>query len=143
MQYVTRTMAVFLTGGWLVAGCNPNSPNAEPLSDRPIPMIVNQSTRVGQAVTVEVSRIQDSRCPANALCIRYGSTEVQFTLTKGSDHQRGNLCLGECASAMKAQDTTVVPVGGRRYRVVLSEVRPYLGTGEPNARQEAVIQVLN
>lgn len=143
MQYVKRTTVILLTGGWLAVGCSRNNPTAEPLLNKPVSIAANQTERVGQDVTVEVERIQDSRCPANALCIRYGSADVAFTLTKGSDRQPGRLCLGECTQGLRTQDTTVVSVGGSRYRVVLNEVRPYPGTGAPDAKQEAVIRVLD
>ena len=143
MHYVKLTAAVLLTWGWLAAGCTRNSPTAEPLSGKPVSMTANQATRVGPDVTVQVTTIEDSRCPANALCIRYGSANVAVTLTKGSDRQTGQLCLGECASAMKAADTTAIAVGGSTYRVLLSEVRPYPGTGTPGTKSEAIIRVLN
>lgn len=129
-------------GSGLMIGCTRNTPTAESLSGKPVAMATNQATRVGEDVTVQVERIQDSRCPANVVCIRYGSANVAVTLTKGSDRQTGQLCLGDCAPALKAQDTTVVAVGGSTYRVILSEVRPYPGTGATDAKQEAVIRIL-
>ena len=131
-----------LIGGWLAIGCKPDDNTTEPQATTPVSVKANQSTRIGQAITVQVTSIQDSRCPANALCIRYGSANVDFTLEKDGSQQMGSLCLGECGKGLKSADTTTVQLAGSPYRVVLSEVRPYPGTGTSDTKPEAVIQLL-
>lgn len=131
-----------LIGGWFAIGCQSNNNTAEPQTDAPVTLKTNQSTRIGQDVTMHVTSIQDSRCPANVTCVRYGSANVEFTLAKNNDHQTGSLCLGECGQGLKDKDTTTVQLGGSSYRVVLSEVRPFPGTGTSDTKPEAVIQLL-
>ena len=131
-----------LIGSWFAIGCQSNNTTAEPQVNTPVSLKTNQSSRLGQDVTVQVTKIEDSRCPANAVCIRYGNANVEFTLAKGTDQQSGQLCLGECGQGLKAKDTTTVQLGDSKYSVILSEVRPYPGTSTSDTKPEAVIQVL-
>lgn len=144
MQTNKWMVIALLIGSSLAVGCQSNNNTAEPQSSTSVVLTANQSTRVGQDVSVQVTSIQDSRCPANALCIRYGSAKVGFILASESEQQTGELCLGECKNGKEIQnkDTTAVQLGGTTYRVVLSEIRPYPGIGSPDVKPEAVIQVL-
>lgn len=131
-----------IIGSWLTIGCQSNTTTAEPQADTPVAVKANQSARIGQDVIVQVTSIQDSRCPANAVCIRYGSADVAVVLQKGNEQQTGSLCLGECGQGIKVKDTTTIQLGDIRYQIVLSDVRPYPGTSSPDTKPEAVIQVL-
>ncbi|MBD2755593.1 hypothetical protein [Spirosoma validum] len=142
MQTIKLMVTALLIGSCLAVGCQSNNHTAEPQSNTPVVLTANQSTRIGQDVAVQVTSIQDSRCPANALCIRYGSAKVGFILANDNEQQTGDLCLGECGKGLKDKDTTAVQLSGTTYRVVLSEIRPYPGTGSPDVKPEAVIQVL-
>ncbi|UFH53002.1 hypothetical protein [Spirosoma sp. KNUC1025] len=143
-MHTNKLMALaLLIGGSVVIGCQSNNNTAEPQTNSPVTLKANQSARLGQDVTVKATSIQDSRCPANAVCIRYGSANVQFIIEKGSNNQTGSLCLGDCGKGVKDKDTTTVQLGGISYRVVLSEVRPYPGTSSSDTKPEAVIQLLN
>ncbi|WP_420151674.1 hypothetical protein [Spirosoma sp.] len=142
MNTLKLIATAFLISGWFAIGCHSNNNTAEPQTNIPVTLKANQSARLGEDVTVQATRIEDSRCPANAICIRYGSANVEFVLEKGSDRQSGTLCLGECGQGLKNADTTTIQLGGSNYRVVLSEVRPYPGTSTPDAKPEAVLQLL-
>ncbi|GAB3553347.1 hypothetical protein [Spirosoma fluminis] len=136
---ITYLVAVLLSG-LAAVGCQQTTQNAAQPSESVV-VGIKQSARIGQSVSVQVDTIQDSRCPANAICIRAGNADVSFTLTDGTNRQSGSLCLGECKPGPKDKDSTTVQLGTDRYLVLLSEVRPYPGTDPANTRQEAVIKV--
>lgn len=92
---------------------------------------------------MQVTSIQDSRCPADAMCTRNGSVQVEFVLEKEGTRQMGKLCLGECGQESNSTDTTAVQLGDHTYHVVLKEVRPYPGTSASDTKPEALIQLLN
>ena len=140
-----RVYSHFLTillGGLLVVGCQGSNENeALPQDTKSLVVAASQSARVGQDATLQVDKIEDSRCPANVVCIRYGNVNVSYMLSQGTESRQGILCLGDCGGPQKTQDSTTVQLGNDRYQLVLTEVRPYPGTSPVEVKPEAVIQV--
>lgn len=131
-----------LLGGLAVAGCQKTATVATPQTNQPVAIAVNGSARVAENVTVQVDKIEDSRCPANVVCIRYGNANVSFALSKETARQSGTLCLGECGTkGLHDKDSTTVQLGSEQYKVVLTEVRPYPGTPTTETKQTAVLTV--
>ncbi|CCH52756.1 hypothetical protein BN8_01778 [Fibrisoma limi BUZ 3] len=132
-----------LLGGLLAVGCQGSNENEALPQDRAsLVMAASQSARVGQNATLQVEKIEDSRCPANVVCIRYGNVNVSYTLSQETESRQGILCLGDCGNGpQKTRDSTLVQLGSDRYQLVLTEVRPYPGTSPVEVKPEAVIQV--
>ncbi len=141
---LTKTQVfTVLLGGLAVAGCQQDTTITTPQFDKPVSLSVNGSARVGQDVLLQVSKIEDSRCPANALCIRYGNANVAFSLNNSAARQTGTLCLGECAGkGMQVSDSTSVQLGSDRYRVILTDVQPYPGTTSSDTKPTAIMRVM-
>ena len=73
--------------------------------------------------------VADSRCPANALCIRAGEVVVDLAI---NDTQKITMCLGDCHQVqpskyrgMVSQDSLEVSVQNQKYLFVLKQVSPY------------------
>ncbi|MCW5839582.1 MAG: hypothetical protein KIT29_06670 [Anaerolineales bacterium] len=66
-----------------------------------------------------VEIVQDSRCPADAICISSGFVQARFAIQEGDSTRTAILTLGDMASG----DTNVTTVG--EFTVTLLEVNPY------------------
>lgn len=93
-------------------------------------------------------KVAESRCPANAFCIRAGEVIVDL---KVNAQQNVQMCLGECqmvrparANRMITQDSLEVTVDSKKYLFVLKQVNPYPGVSTKeteNPKVEAVMHV--
>lgn len=63
--------------------------------------------------------VQDSRCPADAICMSSGFVQARFAIQEGANTREVVLTLGD----MGAGDTNVMSVG--EFTVTLVEVNPY------------------
>lgn len=108
---------------------------------------VNQSARLVSNVTVRADSIQDSRCPINADCLWVGQARVKLTLSKESESTSVWLALGRDSGPIsissKRPDSTNVLLGSSAYKVILQQVNPYPGTGNPGDVQTAIVDVTN
>lgn len=68
-----------------------------------------------------IERVKDDRCPANAICVRWGSAQVKVRLRSGAVSQDALLGAGEPDPAAPASLTVA------RYTVTLLELSPYPG----------------
>ncbi|RIV21206.1 hypothetical protein DYU11_17425 [Fibrisoma montanum] len=131
-----------LLGGLLAVGCQSSVENeALPQDKGSLVVAASQSARVGEDATLQIEKIEDSRCPANVVCVRFGNANVFYLLSQGTESREGILCLGDCGVPQKTQDSTTVQLGTERYQLILKEVRPYPGTSPVEVKPEAVIQV--
>ena len=101
-----------------------------------ISLAARESAQLSSGVTVRIDSIQDSRCPANAMCIWAGRVEVTVLLSQNTDSQAVNLIL----QAGQQLDTAQVTLGTATYKVVLQGVSPYPGTGLAQTKK-ATVQV--
>jgi hypothetical protein len=138
----TYSLLAVLLGGLTIPSCQNSTTEATPAyTNQPVAVALNTTARVGQDVTVHVDDIQDSRCPADAICIRYGNVDVTFTISRNQVRQTGKLCLGDCGGKdLKGRDSTTVRLGSDQYQVVLNEVRPYPNTAD-TTKPTAVLAV--
>lgn len=110
-----------------------------------------EEIRVGGAssdsLEVVVESIADSRCPTDVNCIWAGNAQVELTLSKDTDTQALELCIGDCHlegeqyGAFTEQDTALVTLGAQAYEVILKAVIPYPKSTEPVGEQEAVLEI--
>jgi|GEM_PF-3078056 len=142
MRTQGKWVSLLCLAGALATACERNAA-VEP-SETTGPQIVSttQSARLKQDVTLEVTKIEDSRCPANAVCITYGSAKVFFTLKNSTEQKTSELCLGDCGGGKGMQNRAVqtIALGGASYDVVLTEVRPYPGTSSD--KPTAVVEII-
>ncbi|QMU30806.1 hypothetical protein [Adhaeribacter radiodurans] len=89
-------------------------------------------------VRVHLAEINESRCPKNVNCIRYGNAIIRLWLEK--DQERSDtaaLVIGEALPTdtrklrLRSADTTLVTVANTQYQVILTSVLPYPCTSCP------------
>ncbi|GAB3938058.1 hypothetical protein [Larkinella terrae] len=136
-----KSLYGLLLVGLLAVGCEKDKSVTPAEESKPVTVKINQSARVNQNVTLNVESINDSRCPANALCVWLGNATVKFSLKNDSEVQTGELCLGQCGQQLKNRDAVTVQLGGVNYEVALSEVKPFPGTQPDGTPKEAVVTV--
>lgn len=124
-----------------LGACQRDSVKAQAETSDPVVVSMSKSARVKQSGELKVTKIEDSRCPANVVCIQYGSAKVFFTLTNNGASKTGELCLGQCGSTLKSQDTAALEVGGTQFEILLTEVRPFPGTSPTPVEPEAVVKI--
>lgn len=101
-----------------------------------ISLAAQESGQLSFGVTLRIDSIQDSRCPANAMCIWAGRVEVKVLLSKNTDSQSVSLIL----QPGQQLDTAQVALGTVIYKCVLQNVLPYPGTGFTQPKK-ATVQV--
>lgn len=140
MKTYLNVVSLLALTGLLGASCQREAGGVGPGAEKVV-VATAKSARLKQDVVLTVDKIEDSRCPANAVCVWYGSAKVLLTLKKDSEQRTAELCLGQCDQKMKDRDVTTVTLGGRAYEVTLTEVRPFPGTTPTPQQPEAVIEV--
>ncbi|QNF32016.1 hypothetical protein HUW51_04470 [Adhaeribacter swui] len=90
-------------------------------------------------VRVHLAEINDSRCPMNVNCIRYGSAVVRLWLEIDKDKSPiAALVIGEALPSdtrklrNRTADTTLVTVANTQYQIILKNVSPYPCSGCPD-----------
>jgi hypothetical protein len=79
----------------------------------------------GNAITVKLINIQDSRCPKNVQCIRAGEAIVMLDLQIGSEQFKGvKVCIG-CEKEMNMTESTIIKATTKTYTLKLISVDPY------------------
>ncbi len=86
-----------------------------------ISLAVNESRELPSGMTVRVESIQDSRCPANVMCIRAGQVKVKVLVAQSRNSQSVSLVLG----LSQQSNTAHVTLGATTYKVTLQSVLPY------------------
>ncbi|GAB2589104.1 hypothetical protein [Spirosoma areae] len=135
VPFTKKLSGLLILGTVVFSACK--SPETTP-TDR-VSVGLNQSARLGSDVVVQVDSIQDSRCPANVVCIWAGEAKVKLALSKNSDSKVVRLVLG--ADVKARLDSTNVSLANQSYKVILREVNPYPGTSADGQPQMAVVQV--
>lgn len=106
----------------ILAACTPAG--ALPLGDKVL--AVGESVS-GEGVTVTfVHVLQDSRCPADAICVTSGNVQVLVEIGQGTESIQHTLTLGD----MRDGDTSSFTADG--YTFTLTEVNPYPLASDPS-----------
>ncbi|MBC7891961.1 MAG: hypothetical protein H7Y12_07120 [Sphingobacteriaceae bacterium] len=93
------------------------------------------------SLTFKLNVIEDSRCPADADCVRAGEATTKFTLSAyGATSAEQSLSI-PVPNAKNHTDSTTVRVGNSSFVVVLKSVKPYPGTGIGNWTKTATFVV--
>lgn len=84
------------------------------------------------AVTANLNKVVDSRCPLNAFCLVAGNVEVSVSLTDTGDTQAVSLCLG--CDRKVTRDSVALVLNKQNYWLRLLAVNPYPGSSSTPAQ---------
>ncbi|WP_125185173.1 hypothetical protein [Botryobacter ruber] len=110
------------------------------------------SLQVGEQVQVagtpdklqlKLQNLNDSRCPANANCVHYGSATVLLLATDSNGKTENiELCIGSCGSGpLRSTHTVTTLSGNTTYSITLKEVQPYPGLEQKGDVKKAILVV--
>ncbi|WP_300598587.1 hypothetical protein [Niabella sp.] len=75
-------------------------------------------------LTIAVSRIQESRCPMNARCIRAGEAVADLTISDEKGSTTVSLCTGaDCGMQKKEAQATAI-LGSHQYQFSMIDILP-------------------
>ena len=84
----------------------------------------------GSPLLVEVTGISDSRCPADVQCVWAGNAKVDLKVSGlESGDKVLSFCIGQCENRYREADTVFIQQQREQYLMILSQVKPYPGTG--------------
>jgi hypothetical protein len=132
--------------GVLLGACEASEPSPELPCVQTVEVPIDQRTNLNDLEWVSITDLQDSRCPANALCLWPGEATLQLRFSHRGSELATTMCLGMCGGGagrptkIKAADTTVMIAGTQNYRFILSGILPYPGSGEAGPTR-AVVRV--
>ena len=90
-------------------------------------------------IMLELTALNDSRCPANVQCVWAGNAaiEVIFTDDAGSKSSAA-LCICQCDSKLKNIDSAYITLNNNKYSIELSAISR---STKPSAKAKASIQI--
>ncbi|HUH33630.1 MAG TPA: hypothetical protein VLZ28_06725 [Daejeonella sp.] len=99
--------------------------------DNPFEISVSEQAIIhGSNTVMEITDISDSRCPADVQCFWAGNTKVKLNVSGlGVNDILLNFCIGQCDNRYRKADTLAMQYQNQSYSIILSEVKPYPGTG--------------
>ena len=115
-------------------------------------LVLKSSTKDAEAPPlgqITFSHLDESRCPANAMCIRQGAAITTFKITTeaSAEVQSFRLFVGDFMpndprnKRNLTADTVAVQLADKtQYRLILKKVAPYPGTGEENPRATLLLE---
>lgn len=78
--------------------------------------------------------VQDSRCPANAICIWQGVAQARFSFTVN------NFTYQFVLSTNKVLPGTITDTTINNYNISLKDIQPYPGTGNAPVKAEVLMK---
>ncbi len=90
-----------------------------------------------------LKELNDSRCPANAVCVHYGSASVLLSLSNSQGKNEAvALCIGACSTTTpRNTQTLTTQVGQTTYKITLKEIKPFPGLEKFGDAKQAVLRV--
>ena len=100
-------------------------------------------TGASDKLQLKLRNLNDSRCPANANCVHYGSATVLLLATDSNGKNENiELCIGSCGSGpIRDTHTVTTPSGNTTYRITLKGVQPYPGLEQEGDVKKAILLV--
>ncbi|MGR3812072.1 hypothetical protein [Jiulongibacter sp. NS-SX5] len=96
-------------------------------------------TENGNAFIIKANQIQDSRCPANANCIRAGEAILSYDITINQQTFKDqSLCL-MCTPEMGIPEFMVYTVNGIDQTLTLKEINPFPTTTNTSEPKTALV----
>jgi len=111
-----------------------------------VPLMGKDKTEVGE---ITFADLQDSRCPASAMCIRQGAAVTTFRVTTpiNGETQLVRLFIGDYMpndprnKRNLTADTVTISAGSNTpYQLILKQVTPYPGTGTEDAQATIMLK---
>ena len=103
-----------------------------------------ESSRLGE---ITFSHLDESRCPANAMCIRQGAAITTFKIrATDAETKTVRLFIGDFMpddprkKRNQTADTVAVQLASVNYRLILKKVAPYPGTSEEKPRATLLLE---
>lgn len=101
--------------------------------------IGTSETPSSDKLTFRLTDLNDSRCPANAVCVWMGEAKTSVELELNGQKGQATLKLNGDRK-QGTSDSTSVAVGSRSFVVVLRDVLPYPGTTSDTPRATFVVK---
>lgn len=99
---------------------------ATPLSGKVVLKPGQSTGDASQSVEVTfIEVLEDSRCPANAICVWQGNVKVRIEVSYGTEIQQYRLTLGQLLEG----DTDSITIG--EFMITLIQVDPYPLASQP------------
>ena len=100
----------------------------------------NQLLKINNSeLIIKTEEINESRCPSDAICIRYGEAQAQFKISNQSAEKTIKLCIGECFGEPKTYEE--FELGQNRYTIELTEIGPYPSTQNGGEQKYVLFKV--
>lgn len=98
----------------------------------PIKLAVSEKAIISQSgLLLELTEINDSRCPVNVNCIWAGNAKVKLSVSgTGMEKTDLDFCLGQCDNRFQEADTVIFQQNNQSYSLILNKVEPYPGTAD-------------
>jgi len=97
-------------------------------------------------IDLNVIDIDDSRCPDDVVCVRFGEAEVMVSVNGAEEIVNiVDLCIGDCPQRNQGSisaDTAFVELDNEDYVVILSDVVPFPTTTNQSTPKKAVLKVI-
>lgn len=136
-------VALILTVG--LSACEKGS-NVTPQTLQNVEAAYGSSIQVtglsSQSLTIQVDKIEDSRCPTNAVCIWMGIAKATLKLTEGTQTADVVLSIPGCSSCnpeIKSKET--VSLGSNQYALTLQAISPYPEAGKETPLKDYKVKV--
>ncbi|GEO07419.1 hypothetical protein AAE02nite_50830 [Adhaeribacter aerolatus] len=123
---------------FLLSHCQPKFISQTTSGNLPEAFKINLNQTVtlnGNLGDITFSHLDDSRCPANAVCVRQGAAIASFTIqTKNTEKQTVRLFIGDFMpndprnKRSQTADTLAIQLRNNSYQLILQEIMPYPGT---------------
>lgn len=108
--------------------------------------ITLQLPQQDEYIDLMVLDIEESRCPANANCVRFGEARVTVGVNGIEEILKTlNLCVGDCPErgvGVIQVDTIAVELDNNSYAVLLKDVTPYPTTDNNSLPKQALLEVI-
>jgi hypothetical protein len=121
-KMLTFTLAML---AFALTACQPTAPGALPRGQAVLGLGESIASADGNLGVTFIEVAQDSRCPADAVCVTLGSVRVLVQVTLGTESFQPTLTLGD----MSAGDVSSIQVANST--VTLVDVQPYPLASQP------------
>jgi len=145
-----KPLLIGFTIGLVLLGCS---------DDSPVLITLNQQFEAQEAelvtlelagdqgyIELQVLEINESRCPSDVVCVRFGEAMVEVGVTGTQEILKIlDLCIGDCpqrGGEVIITDTVSVEIDNISYAVILKDVVPYPTTSNQDQAKQAILEVI-
>lgn len=107
----------------LLAGCAKKTAPAIDTNGTALSLALHEKKAYGD-LTITVSRIQESRCPMNARCIRAGEAIADLVISDKKSSTTVTLCTGADCERQKQGGQAIAVLGTHQFRLDLTDILP-------------------